>query len=151
MRIALLVIFSLGLSIPGFAQKIAPTTEKEFNYITVGYKIQLQAGLPMKADYKFKDLGRHEVVDCIVEMKGLYRKGEEQPCAMMMIYTEVRQEPVYFCVPSPDAAEELWERYYKSLIPDLSNHQDKLRYMLYATTKFWIDQLQQQSGESTPK
>ncbi len=114
-----------------FSQKIAPTTEEEYNFGTVGYKIQLQNKLPMKHGYRIADYGIFEEPDRTVAFKGLMRQGEEYPCAIIMIYTKDKFPPEYFCIPTEDAPYELWERYFKSLKVVSDNQVSQLRFMSY--------------------
>lgn len=128
----ILFIFSVTLS---FGQKISPTTEEEYNFGTVGYKIQLQNKLPMKQGYRIADYGIFEEPDRTVSFKGLMRQGEEYPCAIIMIYTKDKFPPEYFCIPTEDAPYELWERYFKSLKVVSDNQVSQLRFMSYGLSR----------------
>ena len=136
MKKLLLVIFLFILfSDKSFSQKISPTTEDEYNYATVGYKIQLQTKLPMKRGYRIQDFGIYEDPDRTVGFKGLFRDGESQPCAMIMIYTRKDTPPEYFCMPTSDASEYLWSRYYKTLNVISDNPVQQLQFMSYGLSK----------------
>ena len=39
----------------------APTTEEEYNYLTKGYKIQVESGLDMKKGYSLIDMGTYQL------------------------------------------------------------------------------------------
>ncbi len=118
-----------------FCQKINPTSEEEYNFGTVGYKIQLQNKLPMKQGYRIADFGIFEEPDRTVAFKGLIRHGEEYPCAIIMIYTKDKFPPEYFCIPTEDAPFELWERYFKSLKVVSDNQVSQLRFMSYGLSR----------------
>ena len=84
------------------------TTEEEFNFITKGYKIQIESGLDMKKGYTFEDYGDWGLTKGTevrnVEFKGLFRTGQTKPCAIMMIYkrTDITTGATYYlCIPSP--------------------------------------------------
>ncbi len=128
----LFLLFSVTASL---SQKIAPTTEEEYNFGTVGYKIQLQNKLPMKQGYRIADYGIFEEPDRTVAFKGLMRQGEEYPCAIIMIYTKDKFPPEYFCIPTEDAPYELWERYFKSLKVVSDNQVSQLRFMSYGLSR----------------
>lgn len=50
-----ILIFALLLSAVTFLK--AQTTEEEYNFVTIGFKVQLESGLDMKKGYALKDLG----------------------------------------------------------------------------------------------
>lgn len=106
----LTIMFSLTKS---FGQ----TTQEEYNYITKGYKLQVENGQDMKTGYSFVDIGDwatntgSEARNCT--FKGLVRKGQTKPCAIMMIYkrTDVANGAIwYICIPSINAPEEIWNQ-----------------------------------------
>jgi len=98
----------------------AGTTQEEYNYITKGYKIQIESGLDMKKGYRFVDMGKSitttwnrpvELREC--SFMGLVRDGQTKPCAIMMIYkrTDIPNSAVYYiCIPSDNAPEEIWQQ-----------------------------------------
>jgi len=125
----------LFISVVVHAQKIKPTTEDEYNFGTIGYKIQLQTKLPMKKGYSLTDLGGHEEPDRSVLLKGLTRDGETMPCAVIMVYTKLNTPPEYFCMPTPDAPESLWDRFHQSLNVITENKQQQLQFMMLGMGK----------------
>jgi hypothetical protein len=125
----------LFLSIIAVAQRIKPTTDDEFNYGSIGYKIQLQMKLPMKKGYSVTDLGGHLEPDRSVTLKGLLRDGETLPCAVIMVYTKINTPPEYFCMPTPDAPEALWTRFHQSLNVITENPQQQIQFMMLGMAK----------------
>lgn len=125
----------LCLSVIAFGQKIKPTTEEEFNFGSVGYKIQMQTKLPMKKGYSIVDYGGHEEPDRSVALKGLLRDGETIPCAVIMVYSKINTPPEYFCMPTPDAPESLWNRFHESLNVITENKQQQLQFMMLGMGK----------------
>ncbi len=121
-------IFSVGLCA---AQKIAPTTNEEYLYGAVGYKLQLNAKLDVKQGYHLSDYLPVEEAERKVEFKGIFRNGETKPCAIIMIYTKLRNAPQYYCIPTADAPQELWQKYFKSLMDDSENQQPQLQFFAY--------------------
>lgn len=112
-----------------------PTTEDEYNFGTTGYKIQLQTRLPMKQGYFITDFGTFEEPDRSVSFKGLFRTGESNPCAVIMIYSKINNLPEYFCLPTAGADSLLWKRYYQSLNVITENPQQQLQFMMLGLAK----------------
>lgn len=116
---------------------LKPTTEEEYNYITKGYKIQIESGLDMKKGYSFKDITPgyslfwdNGKIERNVKFKALFRDGEERPCAMLVRLERIGGITQYFCIPSYNADKKLWDALYKSM-RDLEDYQKWL--LLYAT------------------
>jgi len=110
------------------AQDIEPTTEVEYNYGAVGYRIQLQAGMSDKTGYHIDKIDEYEEDERKMEMMGMFRDGEKFPCAVIMVFTRIRTAPLYFCIPSRDASEELWTKFHNSLTTGTDNPQDQLHF-----------------------
>ena len=109
-----IVIFLLAFS---FQNLFSQTTQEEYNYITKGYKIQLESGLDMKKGYSLTELESwgltHNSEKRNCTFKGLFREGQSKPCAIMLIYkrTDLANGAVfYICIPSHDAPENIWEQ-----------------------------------------
>jgi hypothetical protein len=117
------------------ANKIAPTTEDEYNTGSVGYKMMLTMKVELKPGYSLSDYSSYEYGDRKAEFKGLLRKGETRPCAVLMIYQKLRNAPEYYCIPTPDAPEILWDRYRASLTGETDNKQEQLQFFGYALAK----------------
>lgn len=110
MKKLVIVLISI-ISINTYAQ----TTETEYNYLTKGYKIQLESGLDMKKGYYFKDIEEwgldYSSFQRNVEFKQLFRENENIPCATLMIFKRTDTKYVdYICIPHYDSSSELWER-----------------------------------------
>lgn len=94
----------------------AQTTLEEYNFITKGYKTQIDNGLDMKKGYKFIDLIEEHMVSNTINrtmsFKGLYRTGETTPCAVMVIYRRTDTNFIdYTCVPHFKSSPEIWQMY----------------------------------------
>lgn len=121
-----------------FGQLIAPTTEEEYNYGAVGYKIQLQNRLETREGYHIKDAEGCEESDRKMEFKVLYRDGESQPCAVIAIFTKVRTAPLYFCIPTTNANPALWDKFYKSLTVGTDNPAGQLQFSNYCIARLMM-------------
>lgn len=112
-------------SIASFCQG---TTQEEYNYITKGYKVQLESGLDMKKGYFFKELNGGKTTkgsekrQC--EFKALYRENSNKPCAILMVYkrTDISNGAEYYlCIPSVHSSDEIWDLAFKDLIAKVGN------------------------------
>jgi len=113
-------LFALLICCYSFAQG---TTQEEYNYVTKGYKIQQESGLDMKKGYSIKPLDvmvtgivsssngfKTEANEAFVSASGLYRNAEVKPCAIIIkYYNRGKNFTEYFCIPSADAHETLWD------------------------------------------
>lgn len=131
-RLTLLLLVFSGLA---SAQTFPATTEEEYNMAAVGYKLFLQMGVEIKQGYKVNDISDYEYADRKASFKGLYRPGDKNPCAIIMVYTKLRGAPEYYCIPTPDAPEILWDRYRMSLAGETDNKQEQLQFFGFALGK----------------
>ncbi|MBS1763480.1 MAG: hypothetical protein JSS90_00790 [Bacteroidetes bacterium] len=141
LTLCLILISALGLH----AQQV-PTTSAEYLYGSVGYKLQLNNKLPMKEGYTLRDFAPVNEETRQVEFKGLFRNGENKPCAVIMIYTRLRMAPQYYCIPSADADAELWSKFKASLLDDSENQQPQLQFFAYCIAHL-ASQLAQYDGK----
>ena len=109
-KIILSMLFLLGV-MQIFAQRIAPTTEEEFNYVSKGYRIQKESGLDDKRGYYWVNLVSHYAGTRNMDFKALVRSGENKPCAILMIYNRTDSGFLdYICIPTYDAPKYLWDK-----------------------------------------
>lgn len=121
-----------------------PTSEEEYNYITKGYKVQVETGLDMKAGYHFKDLGDWGLKFSDgrrgFTFKALYRSEQTKPCAIMAIYERrvngKAEYSEYYCIPSMDA-EPLWDKMLEQINKGFegSNSKQMFSGMVWALMK----------------
>jgi hypothetical protein len=134
------LLFSL-LLIPlcSVSQSIAPTTAEEFNYGVVGYKLSLQTKLGVKEGYSLKDAKGCEEEDRRMEFKLMYRDGEKEPCAIIVVYTKFRTPPMYYCIPTRDASPDLWSKFSRSLTIGSDNPADQLQFFSTCLARLLMD------------
>jgi hypothetical protein len=112
------------------------TTIEEYNYITKGYKIQIESGLDMKKGYTFKDLLTEKIEfgwqKYTMNFKGLYRDGEQIPCAIM-----ANINGVYLCVPQYESDINIWNMYLKLLNNYDTSFKTALSWGTSKTTAFF--------------
>lgn len=108
------VIFTLLITVLIAGCLQAQTTIEEYNYLTKGYKIQIESGLDMKKGYTFKDLfvvsTSYDVIRKAT-FKALYRAGQTAPCAIVMIYQKDGGIAEYVCIPHFLSEEFIWNMY----------------------------------------
>lgn len=138
-RIFILIVFFALTGNALKAQQIAPTTVEEYNYGAIGYKIQLQAKLDTKAGYKLVPAEGCEETERKIEYQLMYREGETAPCAVIVIFTKLRNAPVYYCIPTADASPELWNKYKSSLSISTDNPGEQLHFFTTCISRLMMD------------
>ena len=133
--LSILLLFGITSQGQTPSGKIAPTTEEEYVMGSVGYKMFMQMKVVLKDNYKVKDIKEFEYGERKASFKGLHRPGEEKPCAIIMVYTKLRGAPEYYCIPTLDAPELLWDRYRMGLVGETDNQQDQLQFFGFALAK----------------
>ncbi len=133
-KLTFIILLCLWASL-GYTQSIKPTTEDEYNIGTVGYKMYLSMGVEMKGGYSVEPINSFEYGERKAELKGLYRQNEKKPCAILMIYSKQRGAPEYYCIPTLDAPEILWDRYRTSLAGEIDQKQEQLQFFGFALAK----------------
>ncbi len=120
MRTALGV--TLALLLVSYCRVQAQTSLEEYNYVTNGYKMQVEGGLDMKKGYRFEDLTQHVTqsatsdITWTTEFKALYRIGESKPCAILCIFSNSsEQNKHYLCIPSSASTREIWNMAFEKL------------------------------------
>ena len=109
LSIAALIFFS--------TLSFSQTTMEEYNYISKGYKIQLESGLDMKRGYKIIDIETFKVEHSswhrAITFKVLVREEPESPAAIIMIVERSDSNyKAYYCIPLYDSDETVWKQAY---------------------------------------
>ena len=86
-----------------------------------------------------RGVGRYQLLLTNAEVSNpfrqLYRGLEKKPCAIIMVYQKIRSNPEYYCIPTPDAPEALWDRFRASLTGETDNKQEQLHFFCFALAK----------------
>ncbi len=102
---------------PGLAQTAtipAPTTEEEYNYLTKGYRVQIESGLDMKKGYAFIDHGEVKQGYYTFQFKNLLREEKNELAGILVITkSEISGKSYYICIPINNT--ELLGRYYNDI------------------------------------
>lgn len=112
LKICLSGLISFFLFVPCV---IGQTTLEEYNYVTKGYKIQIESGLDMKSGYEFRDIDSwglsYSDFQRKATFKQLFRTGERIPCATLMILSRTDNEyREFLCIPHYDSTDEIWQK-----------------------------------------
>ena len=93
------------------------TTMEEYNYVTKGYKVQIESGLDMKKGYEFKSIDTVSTKIATAEMKILYRLKENKKdiAAYLIIYKREARNIEYICIPNPKSDDEIIKKFYSVL------------------------------------
>lgn len=80
------------------------TTDEEYNYLTRGYKVQVESGLDMKKGYHFQDAQEIELNTYKFQFKFLMRTaapgGIDEMAAILAVVTSTSWGNVYYvCIP----------------------------------------------------
>ena len=92
----------------------AQTTMDEFNYITKGYKIQLESGLDMKAGYEFTKIDDVVIGERSVALSKLVN-NKTRVVGYLIVYKKSNKDSEYICIPNPNSSYEVIELYKNSL------------------------------------
>ena len=122
---------------------IGQTTQEEYNYITKGYKTQVESGLDMKKGYNLINLGSSSLSigneKRVTEFKGLVKDGQTKPCAIMMIYkrTDISNGAVYYiCIPSTDASKDIWQQTLDFISSNIKDNNAMSQVIIWGLMKF---------------
>ncbi len=111
---------------------LAQTTAEEYNYLTKGYKIQIESGLDMKAGYTLVDKGNYQTSTRSCVFKALMKKGSTKPSGTLCIFHALHNVTYYFCIPADGSPNELWNEYYGSL-KQLDNAEAAREYAVFVS------------------
>jgi hypothetical protein len=123
----LIVFFFLTFFLRSFAQ----TTLEEYNYLTKGYKIQLESGLDMKKGYELLYIGDSNTAERKTQIFKLIRTSTRKTAAYLITYQLNGKEKEYICVPHPSSDKDILGYYWTTLY-DGSNINSTLKLQLIA-------------------
>ena len=119
-KLPLLLTFFIFFS--GYSQ----TTLEEYNYMTKGYRIQLESGLDTKKGYQVQDLLKISKNDYSFDFKTLTREADDELAGIMVLaYSKVWDNRYYLAIPIKN--NDLYQRF-----EDDVERWDKKMTMAYA-------------------
>lgn len=121
------------------AQRIAPTTEEEYNYGAVGYRIQLQTRMADKPGYRVQFSSTCEEPGRKITFNNMFRDQEQAPCATIMVYERPGAAPAYYCIPNTNAAPSLWDKFKASLNGGTDKPVEQLQFFSSCLARWAMD------------
>ena len=118
MKAALVATGVILVLMLAYAESRAQTTVEEYNYVTKGYRVQIESGLDMKKGYTFADINSYRVSYSTggfreTEFKALFKEEGKKPVAILCIYSSsTNPSKEYLCIPQPSSPRELWDSTY---------------------------------------
>jgi hypothetical protein len=91
------------------------TTTEEYNYLTKGYKTQIENGLDMKKGYALAGNSTYSYGGRRCEFKNLIKTSSDVAVAVLVIFYAQNGDSYYFCIPSAGSDPQLFEEYLNSL------------------------------------
>lgn len=120
------ILTILTFSVLCYSGLYGQTTEEEYQYVTYGYREQLQKGLDDKKGYNWEPILQYKFqyeVDKFIgkeshtglfDFEGLYRTGSATPCATVAIYREKdnmsKKDGVYICIPHHESTQGVLDK-----------------------------------------
>jgi hypothetical protein len=113
------------------------TTLEEYNYVTKGYKNQIESGLDMKKGYEFANIDTVSTRIATAEMKILYRikDSKKEIAAYLIIYRRTGRTTEYICVPNPKSDNEIMGKYMAALWDGYSETSSKGQLISFILSK----------------
>src|ERR1035437_10199247 len=95
--ITIIIVFTMTIN--------AQTTIEEYNYVTKGYKTQIESGLDMKKGYELQDIDKTSTGERNVSLKKLMKLngGTKKTVAYMVTYQKGSGSTEYVCIPNPNS------------------------------------------------
>lgn len=131
-------LFTILFVITLFITKVSgQTTLEEYNYITKGYKIQLESGLDMKKGYEIQNLDEKSTNERKAELKVLFRikNGSKEIAAYIVIYKRGTLPTEYICIPNPNSNAEILTKYWTQLYDGGTFASERLQLITYLISK----------------
>ncbi len=133
MRTFTLSILIISIEIFMTCNLNAQTTLEEYNYVTKGYKVQVESGLDMKKGYEIEDVDKISTSERKAELKVLYRikNGTKEIAAYMIIYSRDFRDTEYICIPNPKSEKDIMDNYWTQLYNGASFSSERLQLIAY--------------------
>jgi hypothetical protein len=109
--------FTILVLVLGFVSRtaFAQTSSEEYNYLTKGYKIQIESGLDIKNGYSFTDLGTFRTNNRSCEFKSLVKLSTKKSVGTLCVFHAANGDKYYFCIPVEGSDDQLFQQYFISL------------------------------------
>ncbi|MBS1652680.1 MAG: hypothetical protein JSU07_11795 [Bacteroidetes bacterium] len=134
MKKTIIFLFTaMTVSLTGFSQ----TTAEEYNYLTKGYKVQIESGLDMKKGYELDDVDAVSAGPRTATLKKLVKttSGQKKIAAYLIIYQKEGNPKEYICVPNPNSDKEVSDAYWNMLFNGTNDSSAKLQLISYLLSR----------------
>ncbi len=113
------------------------TTLEEYNYVTKGYRIQIESGLDMKKGYVFEDIDKQSTREREAVLKVLYRvkDGNATIAAYLIEYKHSGSPIEYICIPKPNSEVEIMRKYWAQLYDGTTLASERLQLICFLISK----------------
>lgn len=130
-------LFVLMIVLFAFANVYSQTTLEEYNYLTKGYKVQIESGLDMKKGYEIEELDKTESGERTVTLYILNRIGssKKEIAAYLVVYQKQGNPKEYICIPHYKSEQEVMAKFWSALYDGSNiNSTERLQLILYQLT-----------------
>lgn len=113
------------------------TSAEEYNYLTKGYKVQIESGLDMKKGYELEDVDAVTAGPRTVSLKKLNKVTgtQKKTAAYLIIYQKDTNPKEYICVPNPNSEKEVTDAFWNMLYNGTGDHSAKLQLISYLLSR----------------
>jgi hypothetical protein len=132
-----LIAFNSLLLFGQVSTQSTPTTLEEYNYLTKGYKVQIESGLDMKKGYEIVSIDTVSTKIATAQMNVLYRikDNNKEIAAYLVIYARTGRTTEYICVPNPKSDKEIIQKYFTALWDGYSEASSKGQLISFIISK----------------
>ncbi len=128
LKFSTLILCSLFL-VNSANSQVTGTTLEEYNYLTKGYKVQIESGLDMKNGYALNPLNTYQYnfsdlfgeYNYTFEFKQLSLTSTGEQRAILLIIKKSGKTLYYVAIPNKYSDSQLWNSYASSLRPILNS------------------------------
>ncbi len=115
----------------------AQTSLKEYNYLSKGYKTDLDEGRDMIQGYELKDVDSKSTKERTATLKVMHRVNgaNKEIAAYLIIYTKNGNAPEYICIPHPASSDDINAKYWNLLYDGTADSSARLQLIIYLLTK----------------
>jgi hypothetical protein len=116
----------------------AQTTMEEYNYVTKGYKVQIESGLDMKKGYEFQDLSQSTSGERKVFVKKLIQTSTTNRIAAYLLLYQFGDNKQYICIPNPSSPQDVKDAFFASLNQGRDIPNEKLSLFVWSLSKILV-------------
>jgi hypothetical protein len=148
--IKLFVLFCLMMLSPTVKSQVLGTTMEEYNYLTKGYKVQVESGLDMKKGYELSPLTTYQYnfsdlfgeYNYTFDFQELTLTSTAEQRAILLIIKKSGKILHYVAIPNKNSDRELWNTYIAALKVILNASADAYHMptaFAYATSRLSVN------------